>query len=598
MCGIAGWMGRDGTVPEGALLDRFEAALAHRGPDGAGRYQMGSVALVQTRLAIIDLETGDQPLFADGPGDSRLALVANGEIYNYVELRADMKDVTFATLSDCEPILHLYLRHGLDFTNHMRGMYALALYDPATGRLVLARDPFGIKPLYYAETPQGFAFASEPAALVKAGLVAPEIDTEKRDELLQLQFTTGRDTAFRGIHRVLPGETLVVVDGRIVERRLNAPLPPGRPRPVDEKTALYDLDTMLNEAVGLHQRSDVPYGMFLSGGVDSSVLLAMMSRLNAHPVMAFTAGFSGRAVHDERDHARHVAKAAGADHVEVEFGADDFWSTLPAIAAAMDDPVADYATLPTWKLAARAREAGLKVVLSGEGGDEVFAGYGRYRGAIRPWPFRRAMRAKGVFHGLDGVLRTSSPRWRAGIAAAGALAKGAGARNGNGGWTRLQIAQATDMADWLPHDLLTKLDRCLMAHGVEGRVPFLDARLAAFGFGLPDRMKVRHAHGKWALRRWLETALPASQPFAHKRGFTVPVGEWIAEAGQKLGPLVARQPGIAEACHPDAVRRLFADPGDKARRASWALLFYALWHRANVLGRTGAGDVFTALSET
>ncbi|HSV28718.1 MAG TPA: asparagine synthase (glutamine-hydrolyzing), partial [Candidatus Omnitrophota bacterium] len=334
MCGIAGIVTRDGSTPDGALLDRLAAALEHRGPDGQGRTVRDGVGLVQTRLAIIDLEGGKQPIL-DNEGR---AIVANGEVYNYVELRAEMPDIRFATGSDCEPPLHLYAAEGDCFAARLRGMYAGAIHDPHHGRVVLTRDPFGIKPLYVAEGPWGLAFASEAQALVAAGLVAPQVDARARDELLQLQFTTGADTIFSGIRRVLPGETLVVEQGRVTETRRLSALPADGRVEGDTDQLLYQLDTVLMESVELHQRSDVPYGMFLSGGIDSSVLLAMMARLNPRPVLAFTAGFPGTKARDEREHARELAKAVGAEHVEVEFTEADFWSLLPRVAAAMDDP--------------------------------------------------------------------------------------------------------------------------------------------------------------------------------------------------------------------------------------------------------------------
>lgn len=583
MCGIAGLMTTGGAPDEG-VLDRLAEALAHRGPDGRGRHVHDNVGLVQNRLSIIDLEGGRQPIL-DGEGN---AIVANGEVYNYLELKSDMPGQAFATGSDCEPPLHLYRHQGPAFARSLRGMYALAIHDTRAGRLVLSRDPFGIKPLYLHEGPRGLAFASEPQALVAAGLAAPAVDHGALAELLQLQFTTGTRTIFKGIRRLAPGETAEAQAGRILESRRLAALPGGTA--LDESTGglLDELDEVLTESVEMHQRSDVPYGMFLSGGIDSSVVLSMMARLNPRGVLAYTAGFPGTGVHDERAHARELARAVGARHVEVEFTEADFWDLLPQVASAMDDPAADYACLPTFKLAAEARKD-VKVILSGEGGDELFAGYGRYRHAMRPWPLAKRMRRSGTFDGL-GVLRDHvTAHWRQGVKAAERAEAGLGR-------TRLQVAQAVDCADWLPNDLLTKADRCLMANGIEGRVPFLDPVVAAFAFRLPDHLKVRKGLGKWLLRRWLETALPASRPFDKKRGFTVPVAEWIA-ARPEIGQLVARQPGIAEICHPGQVKRLFAECGKETGFACWTLLFYALWHNRHILGRHPDGDAFAALAE-
>jgi asparagine synthase (glutamine-hydrolysing) len=590
MCGIAGLMTSDGAAPPSAQLRTMGEALRHRGPDGDGRYRSGDLGMVQTRLAIIDLATGDQPLYEPGGA----VLIANGEIYNYVELRAELgraAPIAFSTEADCEVPLHLYRRYGLGFTAHLRGMYAIALHDPATGQLVLARDPFGIKPLYYAETPRGFAFASEPGALIEAAIVAPQLVRSVRNELLQMQFTTGRETIFAGINRVLPGETIVVSRGRIVERRRRAALPEGGPLRLDEDAALMKLDAALLESVRLHQRSDVPFGMFLSGGVDSTAVLAMMARLAERPVKAFTIGFDAAQIADERPVARAAAAAVGADHVELVFEEADFWKLLPEIVSAVDDPAADYAILPTWALARAAQQAALKVILTGEGGDELFAGYGRYRSAMRPWwAGGRTPRARGILDGL-GILRGEIAGWRDGVAAAEI-------RNSRHGRTPLQVAQGVDCADWLPNDLLLKLDRCLMAHGTEGRTPYLDPALASLVFRLPDELKVRRGFGKWLLRRWLADRLPEVQPFSRKRGFTVPVAQWIARRGAQIGPLVARSTAVREICRPDAVEGLFAAPANRrTARAAWNLLFYALWHRRHIERAISPPDTIAALAD-
>jgi asparagine synthase (glutamine-hydrolysing) len=586
MCGIAGVELKQGTTPDEAVLGAMTRALAHRGPDGSGLHLADNVGLAHTRLAVIDLVSGDQPLFA-GPA----ALVANGEIYNYRELRRDNQLVT-TTNSDCEPPLHLYRRDGIEgYAQAMRGMYAIALHDRHERRLVLTRDPFGIKPLYVAEIAGGLAFASEPRALLATGLVQPRLRREARDELLQLQFTTGAETIFEGIRRILPGESVVVSDGAIVERHRRAALPEGGPEDIADEEAIARFDAAFQESVLLHQRSDVPYGLFLSGGVDSGAVLAMMARLNDRPVKAFTARFDIPGAADEQQGAEAAARATGAQHATVTVTEAMVWRHLPEIVAAMDDPAADYAIIPTWFLARRARQE-VTVVLSGEGGDEMLGGYGRYRSAMRPWWMGgRRPRNAGSFDRVTDVLREAPGTWRDGFAAAEAAAA-------TPGRTRLMAAQAADIAEWLPNDLLLKLDRCLMAHALEGRTPFLDAGVAAATWRLPDRLKIRGRTGKWLLREWLSRHLPASRPFAPKQGFTVPVAAWIAGVGERLGPLVAAQPGVAEIAKPDRVAALFrAAGGDKHRGfAAWHLLFYALWHRAHVERTDITGDVWDVLS--
>ena len=400
MCGIAGIVMAPGAPPPSpATLDALTQALSHRGPDGAGHFVVGRTALLQTRLAIIDVAGGDQPFFSGSA-----TLIANGAVYNYRELRDGMPGVHFATHCDCEPPLHLWQRDGAGYAQALRGMFAIAIHERAQRSVTLTRDPFGIKPLYIAHIDGGLAFASEAQALLAAGLVRRTLRPAAREELLQMQFTTGADTIFQGIERLLPGETLRIADGHIVDRSRIAALPEGGPEDITEDAALARLDDALMESVDLHQRSDVPYGMFLSGGVDSAAVLAVMARLNNRPVLAFTAGFAAPGAADERDHAATIARAAGARHETMEITEAMVWRDLPRIVAAMDDPAADYAIIPSWFLAQRARQE-VKVVLCGEGGDEIFGGYGRYRSAMRSWWLGgRVMRARGAFDTLD-VLR-------------------------------------------------------------------------------------------------------------------------------------------------------------------------------------------------
>ncbi len=581
MCGIAGGMTKACFQPEDKILLDLQTALRHRGPDGQGLHRSGKVGLVHTRLAIIDPQNGIQP-FVSSEG---VSLVANGEIYNDLEIRRDLPDSAYVTGSDNESILHLYLRYGTDFAKHLHGMYAVALYDPRDECLILARDPFGIKPLYVAETHDGLWFSSEPHALVAAGVVAPVIYEQARDELFALQFSASPKTAFRGIRRVEPGETLIVREGRIVDRIRLDPLSHDSQTQASRTTTF---ETLWMDSVTSHRRSDVPYGVFLSGGVDSAAVMAAMARLEDRPVIAYTAGFSGDPVHDEREHAATVTKATGADHRTIEISSDDFWTHLPVIAACMDDPVADYAIVPTYLLAKAAAQE-VKVILTGEGGDEVFAGYGRYRASCRPWPFRKAPWSRHVLAGT-GVLRQIPTNWRQTLDASEEQAK-------SEPWTRLQKAQALDIRHWLPQDLLTKVDRCLMAHGLEGRVPFLDRRLASFGFNLTDRDKVTGRLGKQTVRQWLAETLPEAQPFSRKRGFSVPVGPWLEQQGGRLASLVSQQTGVVDCCHPDVVQSLFRSINSKTAFPAWVLLFYALWHQCHILGLDHSGSAFDVLAQ-
>ena len=575
MCGLAGAMTRDGRAPDPAMLDRLLAAIAHRGPDGQGRLVRGGVALLHARLAIVDLSTGDQPLFA-----GNAALVCNGEIYNNPELRAAMAATPFRTRSDCEPALWRYLADGDRFADALRGMYALAIDDADRGRLVLSRDPFGIKQLYYTSNDRGFFFASEPQALIAAGLVVPAVDARARAELLQVKFTTGAATIFAGIMRLLPGETLVVEGGAIVARYHRAALPEGRPRPL-AGDGLDALERVLLDSVTVHLRSDVPFGLFLSGGIDSAALLALMHRATGQRIHALTCGWDGVGV-DETAEAARLAEAQGAICERVAMGEADFWALAPRIAAAIDDPTADAAVLPSWMLGRAARAAGLKVTLCGEGADELFGGYARYRKQRAPWRWlSRPPRSRGVLGAvpaLDG--------WRDGIAA---LETRLGA-----GRSAVQAAQAADIAEWLPNDLLVKLDRCLMAHGVEGRTPFLDPAVAGFAFLLPDRHKVDLRFGKKLLRQWLARAFPEAGAFARKKGFKPPVGAWIAARADRLAPLLAAQPGVAAVLRPEEVAVRLAQ-AERASQPAWSLLFYGLWHSRHVLGLDPEGDVESVL---
>lgn len=584
MCGIAGILGvTDPQAAEREVRAMIER-IAHRGPDGIRVESGPGWCVAHARLSIIDLDGGWQPLHAAGS-----TIIGNGEIYNYIELAEEFGlGDELATGSDFEPLLHLYALEGEKAFERLRGMYAFCLIG-GDGRTWLVRDGFGIKPLYYEQRGNGLAFASEAGAFAGG---PDQFVAERGAEVLALGYSlepevhTDRDaTVFRGVYRLDPGGR--VLDGMLLEDigSLGMPwLTDRRPVQGDEEEILNQLDRLLEDSVKVHQRSDVPYGLFLSGGIDSTAIATMMARLNARPVTAFTCGFDVPEARDERGAAERVAKALNLDWRETTFGEEDFWRITPQVARFLDDPTTDYACLPTYKLAEAARGT-LTVVLSGEGGDELFAGYGRYRRALRP----RWLGGREAEPQIDAPFlkdRGSRPisAWR-----------DATKWIGDNRLTGLQGSQANDIVTWLPNDLLLKLDRMLMAHGLEGRTPFLDREVAAFAFNLPDRMKVRGRYGKYILRKWLERHCPAAEPWAKKKGFTVPVASWIAPRAGDLGPRIAATKAVAEICDVEAVRTVFTD--EKQAHNRWPLLFFALWSLIHIEGAEPDAALKTLLGE-
>ena len=565
MCGIAGILGSDDLDKAEIETRRMISGLTHRGPDGVRVERVGRHVLAHARLSIIDLEGGWQPLHAAGA-----TVIGNGEIYNYVELReAFQLSGRLATGSDFEPLAHIHGQEGWAAFQRLRGMFAMCFIG-ADGRTWLMRDPFGIKPLYVRQLDQGVAFASEPAVLD----VPPRdpMDPALGEDLLTLGYRICAPPF--GVDSLDPGEIAEVADGRLIRHVGRLPRTPGPTRAMQtsEADALKALDAVLENSVAVHQRSDVPYGLFLSGGVDSSIIATLMARLNTRPVTAFTCGFDVAEAADERERAERVATSLGLDWREVTFGEEDFWRLAPLVANGMDDPTTDYACLPTWRLAEAAKGV-LTVVLSGEGGDELFAGYGRYRRALRPrWLGGRPAEPRAKVTALPDHGAGAVARWRAAAA--------------NTAPTPLARAQEADIRTWLPNDLLLKLDRCLMANGLEGRTPFLDREVADFAATLPDRMKVNGRLGKWLLRRWLEQHCPAAEPFARKQGFTVPVAAWIAPRAADLGLRIAGVEGVRALCEPDVVQAVFRDETHAGDR--WPLLFFALWWTIHHGGATPA----------
>lgn len=589
MCGIAGIALAHGPVAPRRIWE-MAGALHHRGPDDTGVHLEPSLALGHTRLSIIDLAGGHQPLQAD---NGALVLIANGEIYNYVELRAELeaRGRRFATHSDCETILHLYAEYGDTFLSRLHGMFAFALYDRKRDRLLLARDRLGMKPLFLARQPQGVAFASELKALLPVLADGPAIDPIGLMQYLQFQFSTGATTILRGVERVLPGEAVWIERGQIVRRgRYWSPLDV-RPVEIGYDEAEQRFDALMEQVMREHMRSDVPFGLFLSGGVDSGVLLALLSRLGAGRIRTYSVGFADTRLVDELPLASAVARRFDSDHVEIRPTRQDILHSLPYTTWAADELMRDYASLPTALLAETAGRA-LKVVFSGEGGDEVFAGYGRYRASRLErwvksllWPGTGGFRVRGTFDPV-WARRLFTPALAAGASAA-RMPHRTVWRSTPSSWSDLQRMQYVDLVTALPDNLMVKADRLLMGHGLEGRLPFLDHRIVEFGLSLPDRLKVENGQGKSFVKRWALRYLPREHLYARKRGFHVPVGEWLAEELPRLRTALPGHPAIAEWFRPAGVEALLKSyrVGGSISRMVYALLQFAVWYEIFVHGK-------------
>ncbi len=583
MCGIAGIYNLSEPI-DSAPLSILVSRLGHRGPDDSGVHRCGRVGLAQTRLSIIDLQGGHQPIVDIATG---VALVANGEIYNFVELREELKKdgVRFTTESDSEVILRGYLAQGRDYVRRLHGMFAFAIHDPRSGDLLLGRDRLGIKPLYYSRLPGRILFASELKAILPLLPHRPEVEPVALLEFLQNQFNTGETTMIRGIHRLLPGET-AVVDGKLsLQREKYWSALDVRPRSLTMEEAEEEFSELFDQVMREHMRSDVPLGLFLSGGLDSGVLLAMLTRHGGRSLRTFSVGFKDAALKDESVDAAFIAGCFGSDHLELLLDREAVFRRLPHVVWATDDLLRDYACLPTSILAEKASRE-LKVVFSGEGGDEAFAGYGRYRPAwAESWvksllrPGSGGFRSRGQWQWASEKvfgpeLRRLKREWHSPVRRHW--------QETPASWSPIMRRQYIDLCTNLPDDLLVKADRTLMSFGLEGRVPFLDHRIVEFGLSLPDALKIRSVQGKYFLKKWAEQYIPAEHIYRRKRGFHVPIGEWLTGGFiVDLEKKILRNPAVGQWFALDGVRSLFAAKrnGKNVNREIWCLLQFAIWHR-------------------
>lgn len=580
MCGLAGISMRNrASVPQD-MLAAMNKALYHRGPDGEGTYCTEDMGITHRRLSIIDVAGGQQPI---SDADGKVHIAVNGEIYNYQPLRQllEAEGVHLKTASDSEIPLHLYKKYGLDFVNHIDGMYALAILDERHGEIILARDPVGIKPLYTCVTDAGVAFASEPSALTQSGWIKPEMNDAALPCFLNRQYVIGADTLFKGIKRVAPGEVLRIRQGLIADR-YTVPLDLRPHSQMNEEDAISAFDGLLSEKITTHLQAEAPYGAFLSGGIDSSSVVSRMADITTR-IRTYTIGFESVSLADERTMAENLSRQLDTIQTSVDFSERDFWHYLPAMARAMDDMAADYATLPTLKLA-QCAHSDVKIILSGEGGDEIFAGYRRYRKQSF-WRklLGRPFRGRGDTYRHGQIFREPKrfTEYYKQEAPDEMYAKR--------GFSKLQTYQAEDFAEWLPNDLLLKVDRCLMHYSIEGRVPLLDREMVSFIFALPDNLKIRGKTGKWLLKQWLHDRHPEQRVWSPKRGFTVPIHEWLEKRREKLTPYLLQHPAFASLMAEDKFRDWLKKPLDaKAAKLLFNLLCLALWYDTHILGKTPA----------
>ncbi|HLY87152.1 MAG TPA: asparagine synthase (glutamine-hydrolyzing) [Gaiellaceae bacterium] len=612
MCGICGIATTRG-VPEIETLRAMSDLLAHRGPDSAGEYVDGGVALAARRLSIQDLEHGDQPIANE---DGSCVVVQNGEIYNYPELRRELERAghTLRTRCDTEAIVHLYEVHGTGFAERMRGMFAVAIWDAPRRRLVLARDRYGIKPLYYRHAGDELRFASELRSLPRG-----EVDLDALEAFLAFNSIPAPYSIFRDIRKLPAGHVLVWEDGAVtLERYARAGFADAAEvRDGDEAELVEELRARLRDSVRAHLLSDVPVGVLLSGGVDSAALAALAAQETPEPVHTFTIGFAERSF-DERDDARLVAERYGTEHHELLVRPDPEL-LLGALADAFDEPFADSSALPTYLVSQLAAEH-VKVALSGEGGDELFGGYYTYvadLAADHLAPLARL--ARPLVEALPASTRKASLDYRAKrfvraahlpplerhhgwkeIFSADVRAELTGRRSAfdpvdvyraryaeTAAAPALARLQDVDFGVYLVDDLLVKTDRASMAHSLEARVPFLDPAVTTLAFALPTRLKVRGLAKKVLLRKAVEPLVPTEVVHGRKRGFSIPAAAWLRSelepfARETLAPANLRRQGFFQ---PEPVTRLIDEHAagrEDWSRQLWGLLAFTLWYERHV----------------
>lgn len=612
MCGIVGIVAAPmGNPPERAVIDAMNGAIVHRGPDDAGVFIDERAALGMRRLSIIDLAGGHQPMHDE---TGQIHVVFNGEIYNYRELRSELqaRGRPFHTQSDCEVIVQAYAEYGDACFERLHGMFGIAIWDARSRTLLLARDRFGEKPLFYAHDTQRIAFASELKSLIRVPGFDRGIDNEALRSYVCYGYVPTPSSIFGSVRKLPPAHYLRYADGK-VDIRPYYQLRFGPALAIGEAEAEERLAGLLDDAVRSRLVADVPFGAFLSGGLDSSVVVALMARAMSQPVKTFSIGFK-EAAFSELSDARRVANHLGTEHHELVVEPDAV-SLLQQLVWYLDEPFADSSAVPTFLVAKMAREQ-VKMVLTGDGGDETFGGYDRYLKFLRLQQFGPLRPPLAAALGLGGRLLGGSRGYRmrrigerlrmpfpasylSGVAltradVAGSLLgealrgdhwSGIGAPHDDLlAQTPLDRIVAIDFASYLPDDILVKLDRMAMANSLEGRVPLLDHRLVEFAVRLPPSLRVRDGRGKHLLRRVAERWLPADVLSKPKQGFAIPLDAWFRGALRELAEDLVGSRAFAERglMSAPAVRAYLDD--HLAGRADhgetlWLALSLELWAR-------------------
>jgi asparagine synthase (glutamine-hydrolysing) len=616
MCGICGLVSLAGEAVDPAVAAAMNETLVHRGPDSAGSFAEGPVALAARRLSIIDLEGGDQPI---GSENGRIQVIQNGEIYNHVELRERLEKSghTFATRSDTEVIVHLYEERGAAFVEELRGMFAIALWDRLESRLVLARDRFGIKPLYYRIADGTLSFASELKALLRQPGFAARVDLDALEAFLAFNSIPAPLTIFEDTRKLPAGHVLVAKGSDVSLRRYARPRPlePQRTRRESEAELAEELRERLRDSVRAHLVSDVPVGVLLSGGIDSSALAALAARESPYRISTFSIGFEERS-YNELEQARLVADQYSTDHHELVVRPDAV-ELLPRLAEAFDEPFADSSALPTY-LVSQLASKNVKVALSGEGGDELFGGYYTYvadtlaprlgwlasvaRPLVELLPSSSAKasfdyRAKRFVRAAHLPPLERHHAWKEIFSPEARAALLDGRPRGTldpldlyraryeetEGADELARLQDVDAGIYLVDDLLVKTDRASMAHSLEARVPFCDAVVAELALALPRRLKVRGLAKKRLLRAAVAPLVPRRILHARKQGFSIPAAAWLRGELQPFARDLLSPEAIARQGYfrPEAVTALIdahASGREDLSRQLWGLLAFTLWH--------------------